>query len=300
MSSGGRSALVAVAGVTVLLAFVAALGARPGGDSGQAVKVTPSSASESSAAPGTPTAPPPATPTPRSKAPSTPTSSTPPRSSPTGPPPGKTTAGAVLAGRITPGTTYRGTATFYDAGDGNGACSFGPTRDALTAAMNSVDYETAKACGAYVRVRAAGGAEITVRITNECPPPCGKGQLDLSAEAFAKLAAPSQGQIPITWQLMSPRTVEPLSVRYKNGSSRYWCEIQAVGHRNPVARLEVRTGGGWRALPRTEYNYFTSENGSGCGGRIRLTDIYGQRLEIDGIGIRPGVAQVTRVQFTAR
>lgn len=39
------------------------------------------------------------------------------------------------------------------------------------------------------------------------------------------------------------------------GSSRYWCGIQAIGHRNPVARLQVRTGNGRRQRgdpPRVE------------------------------------------------
>ncbi|SDJ36676.1 expansin EXLX1 family cellulose-binding protein [Streptomyces indicus] len=223
------------------------------------------------------------------------------RPSATTPAAGKPAAGsaAALAGRIRPGVAYQGSATFYDAGDGDGACSFGPAGEVLTAAMNSTDYETAKACGAHVRVRAANGATVTVRITNECPT-CRTGQLDLSAAAFARLAAPVKGQIPVTWQLVSPGAAQPLSLRYKTGSSRYWCGIQALGHRNPVARLEVRTGGVWRALPRTDYNYFLAEDGRGCGGDIRLTDIYGERLVFTGIAIRPNTVQATRAQFAAR
>ncbi|MFI7339851.1 expansin EXLX1 family cellulose-binding protein [Streptomyces sp. NPDC050085] len=202
-----------------------------------------------------------------------------------------------LAGRIRPGATHTGIATFYDAGDGDGACLYGPAGTVMTAAMNTTDYETSKACGAYIRVRAATGASITVRITNECPAPCAPGQLDLSPQAFAKLAAPVKGQIPITWTLLSPPTTEKISIRYKTGSTQYWCAIQAIGHRNPLARLEVRTSGGWRSLPRAKYNYFLSENGTGCGAQIRLTDIYGQRLTLNGIAVRPNVAQATGVQF---
>jgi expansin (peptidoglycan-binding protein) len=188
-------------------------------------------------------------------------------------------------------------ATFYDVGNGDGACLYGPTADVMTAAMNHTDYETSKACGAYIRVRAGSGASVTVRITNECPLPCAPGQLDLSPQAFAKLAAPVQGRIPITWSLLSPTTSDTVSIRYKTGSSRYWCGVQAIGHRNPLARLEVETAAGWKELPRTDYNYFLSEQGSGCGGAIRITDIYGERLEIAGIGVKPDVVQPTRVQF---
>lgn len=204
-----------------------------------------------------------------------------------------------MAGRIRPGVTYRGVATFYDS-DGGGACLYDPSGDVMTGAMNSTDYESAKACGAYVSVRAANGTSITVRITNECPGDCAPGQIDLSAEAFAKLADPTAGRIAITWNLVSPSTSGTMSIRYKTGSSRYWCGIQAVGHRNPVARLEVRAGSGWRQLSRTDYNYFISEDGTGCGGAIRITDIFGERLTVDGIAIRPNVVQPTRVQFAKR
>ncbi|WP_171107646.1 MULTISPECIES: expansin EXLX1 family cellulose-binding protein [Streptomyces] len=204
---------------------------------------------------------------------------------------------ASSAGRIRPGTTYTGVATSYEAADGDGACLFGPSPDLMIAAMNTTDYETSRACGAHVLVRAANGKSITVRITNECPLPCAPGQLDLSQEAFAKLADLEVGRIPITWQLLSPSTSETMSIRYKTGSSAYWCGIQAIGHRNPVARLEVRTGGGWRQLPRTEYNYFLSADGSGCGKAIRITDIYGERLTITGVAVRPNVVQPTGVQF---
>lgn len=203
---------------------------------------------------------------------------------------------APLAGRIRPGVTYRGVATFYDA-DGGGACLYDPSDDVMTGAMNQTDYESSKACGAFVLVRAANGATITVRITNECPGECAPGQIDLSAQAFAKLASPSLGRIPITWNLLSPSTSDTISIRYKTGSTRYWCGIQVIGHRNPLARLEVRVGNGWRRLARTDYNYFISEDGSGCGAAIRITDIYGEQLTVNALAVRANVVQPTRLQF---
>ena len=44
---------------------------------------------------------------------------------------------------------------------------------------------------------------------------------------------------------------------------------------------------------------FLSEQGSGCGGAIRITDIYGEQLTIDGIALRAEAVQPTGVQFTA-
>lgn len=212
---------------------------------------------------------------------------------------GALAADAPLAGRIKPGITYSGPGTWYDS-DGDGACLFGPTTDMMTVAMNETDYETSKACGAHLEVRASNGRTIQVRVNNLCPSPCRVGQLDLTKEAFARLADPMVGEISVTWRLLSPGTSSGMSLRYKDGSSQWWCGIQAINHRNPVARLEVQTGSGWRQLRRTGYNYFLSEDGAGCGGAIAITDIYGQRLVSNALPIRPGVAQQTNLQFAQR
>ncbi|MFC1437023.1 expansin EXLX1 family cellulose-binding protein [Streptacidiphilus sp. N1-10] len=211
---------------------------------------------------------------------------------------GSSSATAAQAGRIRPGVNYTGVATEYAADDGNGACLFGPSATMMIAAMNYTDYENSKACGDHILVRASNGATITVLITNECPLPCAPGQLDLSQQAFAKLADPSAGRISITWHLVSPSDSGTISFRYKTGSSQWWCGIQVIGERNPVAELDVRTAsGGWTALTRMSYNYFLSPNGTGCGGEIRISDIYGQQLTASGIAIRPDAVQATQLQF---
>ncbi|HEX6355334.1 expansin EXLX1 family cellulose-binding protein [Actinophytocola sp.] len=243
-----------------------------------------------------------ATTTPSLSATTTTTSSPVPTSTPSSTPvsvPAPPAGDAPLSGRIKPGVDYDGVATFYST-DGSGACGYDPSSDPMTAAMNQTDYEASNACGATVLVQAANGASVTVRITNLCPSPCRVGQLDLSAEAFAMLAEPRLGEIPITWKLISPNATGSISIRYKVGSSQYWCGIQVINHRNPLARLEVRAGAGWKQLSRTDYNYFLSEDGSGCGGAIALTDIYGQRLVVDPLPVRADVVQPTSVQFDQR
>ncbi|RDI26363.1 expansin EXLX1 family cellulose-binding protein [Lentzea flaviverrucosa] len=259
--------LVAVAGVVVLR--------DPPSVAGTAV-------AGSSAAPATTTAPPVTTTTTPVPSSTTTTTTT-------------TRAGAPLAGKIKPGEPRQGVATFYDS-DGGGACSYDPGPDPLTAAMNEADYEGSAACGAHVLVQ-AGGKSITVRITNLCPAPCRPGQLDLSAEAFALLAPPVKGEIPVTWSLVSPETAKTIAIRYKTGSSQYWCGIQVLDHRNPLARLEVQAGGQWRPLKRAEYNYFLAENGAGCGGAIAVTDVYGERLVVNALSVKPDAVQATNLQF---
>ncbi|MEW2301404.1 expansin EXLX1 family cellulose-binding protein [Streptomyces sp. NPDC006655] len=308
-------AVTAVAGLALLVTLIAAV--RPGGSGGTGQDRAGAASSSATAAgapepasasvPASSTSPAPASATPKptasrsatptASASATPSTASPARRAATGTARTPSTTTAAAPGRIRPGTTYDGVATSYDIGNGDGACSFGPTSDVMTAAMNTADYETAKACGAFVSVRAASGTSITVRITNECPAPCAVGQLDLSRQAFAKLAPLTAGRIAITWSLLSPATSDTVSIRYKTGSTQYWCGIQAIGHRNPLARLEVRTGGGWLALTRTGYNYFLSEQGTGCGSAIRLTDIYGEQLVVPALPVRPNTVQRTGLQF---
>ncbi|WP_454855376.1 expansin EXLX1 family cellulose-binding protein [Promicromonospora soli] len=288
-------AVVALALVGVLSYLVMASLPDGAADAGRTVAAAgvraPQVSTPTATAKGKPT--PKATPSPKASA-SAPAPS--PSPSPTAAPPATSTT-AASAGRIRPGTTYKGDATHYEAADGNGACLFGPSDDMMIAAMNETDYEASKACGAYVLVRAANGKSVTVRITNLCPLPCAPGQLDLSREAFSELADWKLGRIPITWTLLSPGTSDTISIRYKDGSSQWWCGIQVIDHRNPVAKLEVGVGGGWRALPRTGYNYFLAEDGNGCGGAIRITDIYGERLTVEALPVRADVVQATGVQF---
>ncbi|MFD0273637.1 expansin EXLX1 family cellulose-binding protein [Kitasatospora sp. NPDC127111] len=295
---GGATAAEPAAAASVAVGSVGAT--EPGTPPGATAQADPTPSAAPPSVTGTPPAPsatgtpsPSASPTPRPSATTAaPSPSAAASSARTAPAP------ASLAGRIKPGASYQGVATSYDAADGNGACSFGPSGDLMIAAMNHTDYESSRACGASVLVRAANGASITVRIVNECPLPCAPGQLDLSHEAFSKLAELSVGRLPVTWTLLSPGTApDTMSIRYKTGSSQWWCGIQVIGHRNPVAALEVRTAGGWRQLSRTDYNYFLSPDGSGCGGTIRVTDLYGEQLTVDGIAVKPDVAQPTRVQF---
>ncbi|GGN07882.1 hypothetical protein GCM10011609_54340 [Lentzea pudingi] len=214
----------------------------------------------------------------------------------TSPPVTTTSAPQTSSAAPKPAAARRtGVATFYDS-DGGGACSYDPGPDPLTAAMNEADYGNSAACGAFVLVE-AGGKSLTVRITNLCPAPCRPGQLDLSAEAFAQLAPPVKGEIPITWTIISPETSKTIGIRYKSGSSQYWCGIQVLDHRNPVARLEVQAGGRWRQLKRAEYNYFLAEDGAGCGGSIAITDVHGERLVVNALSVKPDTVQPTTLQF---
>ncbi|HET6952638.1 MAG TPA: expansin EXLX1 family cellulose-binding protein, partial [Acidimicrobiales bacterium] len=200
-----------------------------------------------------------------------------------GPVPGR--AGA----EVTPGD---GTATHYDSVDG-GNCSFpAAPADHLDVALSEIEYGTADACGAYLDVTGPRGT-VRVVVTNRCPE-CQPGHLDLSRQAFARIGDPAAGQIDVTYSLVrDPPLAETIGIRVKDGSSRWWLQLQALDHGNPLASVELATAGGWRSLVHTQDNFWMAENpGPGDGPlTVRITDIHGQSATIDGIAIAPGEVQ---------
>jgi expansin (peptidoglycan-binding protein) len=150
--------------------------------------------------------------------------------------------------------------------------------------MNAEEYENAAVCGAYVQVSGPQGA-ITVHIVDLCPE-CKAGHLDLSQEAFGRIADLAWGVVPITWQVVSPALSGPISYHFKEGSNPWWTAVQIRNHRNPLAKLEYFTSGGhWVPVPRTSYNYFVQTNpGMGPGPyTFRVTDSYGNLLVDTGL-----------------
>ena len=216
-----------------------------------------------------------------------------------GPSAGAPTSLQASSGRIVPGVVYSGPATFYGA-NGGGNCSFDPSTDPAMpfVAMNELDYETARMCGAYIEVTGPRGT-VVVKVTDRCPN-CGPGHVDMSEQAFTRIADRVAGIVNVTWRLVSPADIGPVQYRIKEGSSQYWIAIQPRNHRNPVASLEVQVGGSWRALPREMYNYFVAPQGLGPGPfTVRLTDFYGEQL-VHTVNLAPTTVQTTSTQFARR
>src|SRR4051812_16207744 len=96
------------------------------------------------------------------------------------------TSGAPSASTtVARSATHSGEGTYYGA-TGAGNCSFDPSPDNLmVAAMNHTDYAGSAACGEYVAVTGPKGT-LTLRIVDQCPE-CRPGDIDLSAEAFARI-----------------------------------------------------------------------------------------------------------------
>lgn len=180
--------------------------------------------------------------------------------------------------------SYRtGEGTYYDA-DGSGNCSFDPSpQDLMVAAMNHVDYAGSAVCGAFVEISGPKGT-VTVRIVDQCPG-CAAGDIDLSVQAFDRIADRIAGRVPIRWRVVSPDLAGPIVYQFKSGSNQWWSAVQVRNHRNPIATFEYRRSNGqWQTVNRVSYNYFVEPSGMGPGPyAFRVTDIHGNVLSDSGI-----------------
>lgn len=208
------------------------------------------------------------------------------------------TAPAASLGRVCESpTAHTGEATFYGA-DGTGNCSFDAAPDLMVAAMNQEEYGESAACGACVRINGPDGS-VTVRIVDRCPE-CPRGNLDLSREAFAKIADPARGRVPINWTVVSCTLDGPIRYRFKEGSNQWWTAVQVRNSRHAIERFEVEKNGAFVAVPRLSYNYFVDASGMGPGPfRFRVTDSEGNVLTDSSIPLGDGTEVAGAAQFPA-
>ncbi|MCO1597939.1 hypothetical protein M8C17_22590 [Micromonospora sp. RHAY321] len=212
-------------------------------------------------------------------------------------------AGRSLAAAPPTGTaTHTGKATFYDSNGAGGNCS-NPAAPAnrLYVALGPTEYAAGAACGGFLDVTGPKGS-VRVLIMDQCPE-CEPGHLDLSREAFARIADPVQGLVPVTWRaVVNPPLPGPLTFRIKEGASQFWFAVRVGNHGNPLRAVEVRQGdsGPWQAAARQDYNYWLVASGAGPGPfTVRVSDVYGHRATVSGIRMAPGQVQTSAVRMYA-
>lgn len=192
-------------------------------------------------------------------------------------PGGGATGGTAGGTPLSP--TRSGEGTFYGA-TGGGNCSYEASpQDLMVAAMNQTDYAGSAICGAFVEATGPKGT-VTVRIVDRCPE-CRPGDIDFSAEAFARIADPAAGRVPIAWQVVAGAVQGPVAYRYKEGSTRFWTAIQVRNHRLPITALAIRPAGAstWIEVPRLDYNYFVHPVEIASGPlQVRITAAGGAQL----------------------
>ena len=135
------------------------------------------------------------------------------------------------------------------------------------------------------------GPKGTVRVTvaDQCPE-CEAGHLDLAAPAFARIADPVAGIVPVTFtRVADPPTPGPVRIRVKEGSSAYWLALLPIDTGNPLASVSV----GGQALERTGYGYWVAGNGAGPGPyQVVLTDDRGHTATVT-VPLRAGATVST-------
>ncbi len=198
------------------------------------------------------------------------------------------------------GTIHSGNATFYGGGYEGGCAMLDPIseEDYWITAMNLPDYNNALLAGAYLEVTGELGT-INVLVTDLLPEGQ-KGDLDLYVDAFPLIAPPEKGRVPVTWKIIPLDSAEnaPVSYKYKEGTTAFWCGVQVRNHRYPLAKLEyLDESGEFVELPRRQYNYFESDSMGAGPFTFRLTDIYGSVIIDEGIPLTPDEIQQGHVQF---
>lgn len=189
-----------------------------------------------------------------------------------------------------------GIATWYDA-TGEGHCGYDASpEDMDVAAMNAPQFNNSAVCGSCAEVEGPRGT-VRVRIVDSCPE-CGSGHLDLSKEAFAKIAPLVDGRVPTKWRYVSCKVQGPVRYRIKEGSSQWWTAIQVRNHLLPIQKLEWQKSGTWVEAKREPYNYFVDTNMGPGPVRIRITATDGQQLEDTLPHIEASVTITGAAQFS--
>ena len=208
-------------------------------------------------------------------------------------------------------TVHSGKATVYDLASGGCANldDFASLNNYETCALSVADYNTAEMAGAYLELTDANGSKAYVLVTDrDGNNNMQAGDVDIERNQFTQGGSFTAGESAITWRIMPLPTADTGSVSYqiKEGSTKYWCELQVRNHRYPIAKLEYKNASGeFEAVTRKDYNFFEFPNGINGNITLRITDIYGEQIVEENIDLGLGVNEVTSrmtvpgtVQFT--
>ncbi|QIS03611.1 hypothetical protein F5X71_15935 [Nocardia brasiliensis] len=203
------------------------------------------------------------------------------------------TANSVWPSTLPPAqslSVVSGEARFYSFGR-RVSCSYPDLPlDGLYVGMSTAEYGTAERCGGYLDVAGPRGS-VRVQIVDRCPG-CAPGQLDLSTAAFSRIADLSDGVAKVGYTLVrNPEPVTELTYEVKPDATATWFSILFAGTGNPLHEVAIRpaTGGAWQQLTRGMDNYWSISRAGPGPFAARLTDIHGNRVEIAGITVEPGL-----------
>lgn len=196
------------------------------------------------------------------------------------------------------GTQYGGIA----GSDGGNCGIYVEEGDFYHCAMNHIQYDSSSACGGCVRILGPKD-EITLQVVDRCPE-CKIGDIDLSTEAFEKIAQLKDGRIPIRWQYVPCDGSDDIKIRFAAGSSQFYFKALFYNTRYRIAKVEYqRLNGDFTPIHREMYNYFVEQSGideekSKIGPyTFRLTDSEGQQIIIPNVEYEADIEISTEAQF---
>ena len=206
-------------------------------------------------------------------------------------------AGPAFAACPLPPFTGSGDGTFYF-GAGIGNCSIEFTDADAIAAINAAQWAGSAHCGECVLVTGPLGT-IRVKIVDQCPE-CPAGDLDLSPSAFATIANPIDGRVPISWHRVECPVVAGVDYRFQ-GSNDYYVKLQALDHRVGVASMALRENGSavFTSMPRVDDNHFEKlfPGGLHYPIEVRTTATTGQAISMSFPAIVNSVIVPSLAQF---
>ena len=215
---------------------------------------------------------------------------------------------------------YQGRATFFDAANpagGLGNSGFDiPTADQLhkVVAINNIQWNGSEASGAFFEVsgpkQREGAAPIIVQVTDQLVER--SDGMDMSAQAFEKVANPVDGIVNIEYQLVGPADDYVTAYGHQIGdglvvegiadSNPWYPTLRLNNHRYPVEKVElIESDGDLVEFDRGSDNRFVLDETSAIYGAqdLLVTDIFGQQVTLDDINISNGSSAdtVTGEQF---
>eukprot|EP00568_Trieres_chinensis_P009425 CAMPEP_0183294890 /NCGR_PEP_ID=MMETSP0160_2-20130417/3038_1 /TAXON_ID=2839 ORGANISM="Odontella Sinensis, Strain Grunow 1884" /NCGR_SAMPLE_ID=MMETSP0160_2 /ASSEMBLY_ACC=CAM_ASM_000250 /LENGTH=350 /DNA_ID=CAMNT_0025456275 /DNA_START=82 /DNA_END=1131 /DNA_ORIENTATION=+ len=144
--------------------------------------------------------------------------------------------------------------------DGMDAFTLGQGDD-LVAAIENDRYAGGERCGTCAYVTGPKGSTI-VKIIDRCVDCSDLGRaLDLSPRAFKEINGGSlvEGVIPVTWETVScpSERVQPhLSYRFKQGSTKWWIQLQVLYNIDPIQKVEVFSGNQYYEMRPTMHSFW--------------------------------------------
>jgi expansin (peptidoglycan-binding protein) len=197
-------------------------------------------------------------------------------------------------GAISHSHPVEGKATHYGPAQG-GYCGYPRLPSVYTVAAGPDLYQGSGGCGAYLDITGPNGVTIRAKVDNECPE-CGPGHLDLTDEAFERLAPLAAGIIPISYRVVvNPPLEHPLLVKVMEAASQWWLAVLIDNTGNRLRSVSVRSGGMWQPLRREDYDFWTRHQADDGPFNLQVEDIEGHVAVLKDIRLAPGRVQDTSV-----